>query len=144
MIRSKGKLQPETIMSRALHMGVTFVVSVHMVLGCCFHHAHTFALPVDTQALSVEGRCPDHRGNAEPGRSCEGPSQRQLCDGDRCVFTRPDSNDAPDWAVGHDGLNPVCLSPQVPAPGGIDRVASSLGERAAALPLHLLNQALLL
>ena len=136
-------------MNRAFHIAIVLVVAAHMLCGCCLHHAHAYGGRSDVKALSVEASCPCHHGSAEPGQSCDHTSQHQPCDGDRCVFTRRDLNDAPDVSIGHGSLNPLCVSPGTGTSGtgtlgGIDRVNASLGKLGSPIPLHLLNQALLL
>jgi len=131
-------------MNRAFHIGIVLAVAVHMLCGCCFHHAHAYGGPSDTKALTVETSCPCHHGSTEPGQFCDHTSQHQQCHENRCVFTRPDSNDAPDLSIDHGCLNPVCVSPGTAMLSGIDRVDSRLGNLGEPIPLHLLNQALLL
>lgn len=131
-------------MNRAFHTGMTLAVVAHMVFGCCLHHAHASGEPSDTKALAVEASSPCRHGSAGPDQSRDHTSPHQQCGGDRCVFTRPDPNDAPDLSIGHGYLNPVCVSPGIPTLGGIDRVDSRLGNLGEPIPLHLLNQALLL
>jgi len=131
-------------MNRALHIGTVLAVALHMLCGCCLHHPHAYGRLFDTKAPAVEAPCPSHHGSAEPDLCCDSSSQQQRCHGNRCVFTRPDSNDALDLSIGHGCLNPVCVSPGTATLGRIDRVDSSLDNLGEPIPLHLLNQALLL
>lgn len=132
-------------MNRAFHIAIVLAVAVHMVFGCCLHHAHADG----ERSGAVETFCPNCHESVEPGESCDHSTQHQGCDGDRCVFTRRDSNEAPDSSIGHGWLNPVCVSLGTGAFGagtlrGIGRVDSGLGKVGAPIALHLLNQVLLL
>lgn len=144
MIRCQSVFRPGTIMNRAFQIGIMLAVAVHMVCGCCLHHVHAYGGLSDTKALVARVSCPcHHRESGAPDPCCDHPSQPQQCDGDTCVFTRPDASDPPDSSTGHGCLNPVCVSPGNPTLRGIDRADSSLGELAPQTPLHLRNQVLL-
>jgi hypothetical protein len=136
------------IMNRTLHIATVVAVAAHMLCGCAFHHAYDCGGSCDTRSLAVsfgvEASCPCHHASAGPRHSCDHPSQHQPCDEERCVFARPDSDDTPDLSIGHTAPNPVCVSPGLPALGGADRVDSILGEPGPPIPLHLLNQVLLI
>ena len=132
-------------MNRASHIGIVLAAVAHMLCGCCLHHVHASGPRTDLP-LSVDATrpCDEHHGHQHEGQFCDHSSEHHQCDGGRCVFTRADSDDTPDLSIGHGCLNPVCVLPGTSALRGIDRVDSSLGEPGALIPLHLLNQALLL
>lgn len=144
MIDFESLFRPGTIMNRTVHMGIVLAVVVHMAAGCCLHHAHAHGRSSGRKALAVEASCPRHHGSGGPDRSCHHPSHPKQCDEDKCVFARPDSDDTPDLSIGHGCLNPVCVSPGLSTLSGIDRADSSLGELRPPIPLHLLNQVLLI
>ena len=144
IIPRKGVFRPGTIMNRAFHTGIVLALVIHMLYGCCVHHAHAHGGPSETKALAIEASCACHHAIAGPGQACDDTSQHQACGGDRCVFTRPDSDDAPDLSIGHGCLDPVCVSPGIAMLSVIDRVDSSLDNLGEPVPLHLLNQAFLL
>jgi len=145
MIGCESVCRPGTIMNRAFQIGIMLAVAIHMVGGCCLHHAHAHGGLSDTKGFAARASCPcHHRGSVETDGCCDHPSQPQQCDGHKCVFTRPDPSDAPDLSIGHGCLNPVCVSPGLPTLRGIDRGDSRLGEPGQPIPLHLLNQVLLI
>ena len=60
---------PKPTMNRFLHGMATAAVLVHMVCGCCWHHAHAHGardhLPSDAAQTLVAAAC-DHRGGTGP------------------------------------------------------------------------------
>jgi len=131
-------------MNCAFHIVVVLAVALHALCGCCVHHAHARGGPSDTKALTVKASCKCHHGCVGPDQSCDHTLQQQQCDEVRCVFTRPDSNNAPDLSIGHGCVNPVCVLPGISTLSGIDEVDSSPENPGEPIPLHLLNQAILL
>ncbi len=131
-------------MYRAVHNVVLFALLVHMVFGCCLHHAHSHPLPSGNEPCA-ETACPLHHGhdqaNGEPRQHRPGDSG---CDGSRCVFTRPESGDTPQASIGAHYLPPSCIVPRPPALSGIDTADTTPHHFGPPIPLHLLNQALLL
>jgi len=144
MIRWKGILQPETIMYRALHIGVMLAVSVHMVLGCCLHHAHAWGPRIDLP-LSVDAACPCERhGHLHEGQPGDHDDKQRGCDEAPCTFTRPGSSGDGDLLAGLQCLPLISCLPPLSALSGIDTADLAPGRFGASIPLHLLNQALLL
>ncbi len=131
------------IVNRAFHMGFVLAVTAHMLFGCWLHHAHAYGLR-DTTIPGVDAplACP-HRPTG-PNHTCSTPSERRKCDGAKCVFTRPEPDDTPDLSLGHSGLTLVCVSPSIPASEDLARCDSQRGEPGLVIPLHLLNQVLLI
>ncbi len=144
MMRCKDVFRPGTMMNRAFHIWIVLAVAAHMLCGCCLHHAHAYGAPSDPEPSAVEASCPCDHESPGAGQSCDNTSQHQPCDGERCVFTRPDTNSFPDLSIGSDGLDRVYISPCILTPSGIARVDSSLGKMGAPIALHLLNQVILL
>ena len=72
-------------MSRLLRILTAVVLTVHLMVGCCVHHAH---------ACESEGHSPPIQGLNAPHSDCDdspcngsdhGP---QKCDGQKCSFVR--------------------------------------------------------
>lgn len=137
-------LEPKTLMYRVLHKVVLFVLLVHMVFGCCLHHAHSHPLqPADEPC--VETTCPWHHGqddgNGQPPQHRPGGNG---CEGGRCVFTRPESGDTPQASLGAPCVPSICTVPGPSALRGIDTADTAPDPFGPPVRLHLLNQALLL
>lgn len=133
-------------MNRIVHNLTLAAVLVHMVCGCCWHHAHgADHHAVDHHsAHAADGPCQDHDpavcGGSEQGSAPRGAP----CRGGTCDFVRTEP----------DGSCLPCLeSPADAKASAADLTASSLachGDTAAATPagsplrLHLAIQKLLL
>lgn len=142
IMRYKGVLRPGTIMNRAFHIGIGLTLAVHMVFGCCSHHAHG-SRPASSP--SVENSCDcdhhEHKPGGEPGNHRSGD---QGCDGDQCVFTLPNSGNASQVTIGADCLPLIHVVPTLPGMNGIDTLDRTPPHCGSPIPLHLMNQALLL
>lgn len=145
MIRCRRIFRPGMIMNRAFHMGIVLAVAVHMVSGCCLHHAHAAGFPTDLSS-SVEAvgcPCEDH-GHQHQGQSGDHGSQEHGCNEGPCIFTRPDSSESSDLLAGLQGLALISCLPAGAALSRIDTACPAPSRFAAAVPLHLLNQVLLI
>lgn len=131
-----------TIMSRVLRFGIMLTVAVHMVLGCCLHHAHG-SHPADSPSVEDSCGC-GHHGHEEGTEPSDHQSSDHGCDGDQCVFTLPESGSAAQLTVGLDCLPCICVAPTLPGMNGIDSVDTRLHQCGPPIPLHLLNQVLLI
>jgi hypothetical protein len=145
MIRCSGVFLPGTIMNRAFHAVAMLAVAGHMLFGCCLHHAHALGSPADLP-VSVNAVCPceHHHGHQQEPQPRDEGGNPQGCDEAPCAFTRPDSSESGDVSGGLPCLSLVSCLPSLPTPAGtyvVDSVSSRFG---APIPLHLLNQALLL
>ena len=138
-------LRPETIMSRSVRTITLSAVLLHMVFGCCLHHAHLDGSEAGTQVSLVETPCRCHHHGHEPsGQPSDRQSRHQGCDGAECVFTRPELADSSELLIGQDCLAPTGVLPSIPTLSVIDSVDSGLGHVGASIALYVLNQALLL
>jgi len=144
IIYFQAVFRPGMIMNCAFHMGVMLAVAVHMVFGCCLHHAHASG-PRIGLPLSVDATCPcghhDHQHEGLPGDHRSGD---QDCDGDKCVFTLPKSGNSSLVTVGANSLPFICVMPTPPEMDGIDTVDTMPHHCGLPVPLHLLNQVLLI
>jgi len=130
-------------MNRAFHIVIGLAVAVHMVLGCCSHHAHG-SHPANIPSVESSCDCGSH-GHNEGGEPYDHQSGDQGCDGNQCVFTRPESGSASQVTVGMDCLPLICcVAPIPPGMNGIDTLYMMPHHCGPPIPLHLLNQALLL
>lgn len=131
-------------MNRAFHMGMMLAVAVHMVFGCCLHHAHASG-PRSGLPVSVDATFPcEHHGHQHKGQPGDHRSGDPGCHGDKCVFTVPESGNASLVTVGADSLLFVCVVPIPPEMNGIDTVDTMPHHCGLPVPLHLLNQVLLI
>jgi len=131
-------------MYRVFQNVVLFAVSLHMVLGCCVHHAHSRPLASGDEPI-CESTCPHHHGHDEESRDpCDHRSGGHGCEHGRCVFTRAESDGAPQFLVRAHCLPVLGLVPCQPTLNGVEAVDLAIHSRCQPIPLHLLNQALLL
>lgn len=129
-------------MNRAFQIGTVLTLVVHMGCGCCLHHAHGSRA---ANPPSLESPCAWDHGGHEGGREpCDHRSGDQGCDGERCVFTLPEPGNASQVAIGAGCLSLIRVPPIVPGLNGIDTVDTMPRRCGPPVPLHLLNQALLL
>jgi hypothetical protein len=131
-------------MYRVVRSVVLSAVLVHMVFGCCWHHAHAFGSQAGDTSV-VETSCPcghhGHEDSSEPGDHRSGD---QGCDGDQCVFTLPETGSTYRVTIGADCLPFIYSLPTSPAVIRIDSADITPHHLSPPIPLHLLNQALLL
>ena len=149
MIQARGFFQLETLMHRFLHTLAMAAVLVHMVCGCCWHHAHA------AEHQEEEEEAHAHRGSACIGHdhavqrgSCthhdESLPHGDGCEEDACDFVRTDRDTSLEFSLG-------AHLPAVPASEAIAAFLLNPDAACAALPdpsppdrLHLVHQALLL
>ena len=138
-------LRPETIMSRLVRTFTLSAVLLHMVFGCCLHHAHLDGSEARGQVAVVETSCHCHHHGHEPSdQPRDDRSRHEGCDGAECVFTRPELADSSELLIGQDCLAPARVPPSGAKLRGIDLLDSALSHVGPPIALHLLNQALLL
>lgn len=127
-------------MNRAFHFGIALVVAVHMVCGCCLHHAHGSTFRGD-DLVSVGTTCPceQHVGQLNDHRSGD-----QECDGSKCVFTLPEPSNSFQVTIGAVFLPLICIERILPGMNGIDTAHTLPRHCGTPIPLHLLNQVLLI
>ena len=93
MLCCEGLIRPVTIMNRAIHIAIVLAVAVHMVFGCCSHHAHASG-PGDVLPLSLGATCPcENHGHQHENQPFDHDSNHHGCDEGPCTFTRPDSSE---------------------------------------------------
>jgi hypothetical protein len=144
IIRCEGIFRPGTIMNRAFHIGIVLAVAAHMVCGCCLHHAHGSTSQSD-DPVSVDSICPcEHHGHQHEGQPSDHRSGDQECDGSKCVFTLPGSGNSSPVTIGGDFLPFIYVEPILPGMNGIDSVDTVPHHCGPPIPLHLLNQVLLI
>lgn len=133
------------------------LLSMHALLGCCWHHAHAVAAAPElgnaaklTHRAEAHAACCSHHpisGNPVssniPG---DGSDHRHECQGDRCVFVRVEATQVPPLAFLNIAAEFVPLPCQPALLGGGDYswVRADGHLAAAPLRLHLLHQILLI
>lgn len=132
-------------MHRAMHMGLVFALAVHLVFGCCAHHAHATCASIPrATAEVVEAHCHhDHDGGAADS-SCQRRSPERPCDAARCVFTASDGKEAPSRLISPSCLKISWLRPSAELLTGNETLASTVSPSRQPVALHLLNQILLI
>jgi len=144
MIRCEGVFRPGTIMNRAFHFGAVLTVAVHMVFGCCLHHAHASGRQVDLPD-SVDAACPcEHHGHQHERQPCDHSNGPEGCDEGQCTFIRPDSPGNSDLLAGFQCLPLISCLPPLPMLSETDTAELAPSRLGAPIPLHLLNQVLLI
>ena len=116
---------------------------VHLVFGCCIHHARVMS--ASAHSVGVETSCPCQHHEQEPGGQHEQPQHHDHeCDGQTCVFTRAKTVDAPGPSTDR---NFVALTGDLPELLQLcrgDAAESGCRDVGTSVALHLLNQAFLL
>jgi hypothetical protein len=149
MMLESATLRNETFMHRLTHILACVTVVLHIMGGCCWHHAHA-ACPGDCceSPQAVACRSCDDQGHGDhhacpgehPGKDDHG------CDTAPCVFVVPETE------------SPVKIAPAQPLgvlPPDVDTARPAIHVAAhpaqapqsrlgAGLRLHLVNQVLLL
>ena len=102
IIKVKGFSRLELHVSFPIPQITTILLLVHLGLGCCLHHAHTYVATChETLAATADSWCCDTHADNEGTHECgrcghsdapptgkESKSHRHHCDGDRCSFVR--------------------------------------------------------
>ncbi|MGM0491119.1 MAG: hypothetical protein ACQESR_30705, partial [Planctomycetota bacterium] len=95
-------------MNRLVHIGIMAAIAVHMVCGCCWHHAHASHAPLDSalaSARAVEPTSPcdghDHQHERRPSEpaSSDSESHEQGCGEEPCTFIRQGSSGSSNMLV---------------------------------------------
>jgi hypothetical protein len=145
MMRSEHIFRPGTIVNRAFHIGIMVAVAVHMVCGCCWHHAHAAGYLAGSPSLVEAAGCPcGHHGHQHQSQACDHESEEHGCNEGSCIFTRPDSSESSDLLAGLQSRALISCLQASPTLSGVDTVYPTPSRFAAAIPLHLLNQVLLI
>ena len=134
----------EAIMYRVVRTIAMIMVLAHLACGCCLHHAHAFGLqPSDTPA--VETSCPcghhEHEDGSEPG---DHQPFDQGCHHDQCEFARVESGGTSQVLIDACCVPLVSVVPMSPPVNRIDAGDRTPHHLGPPIPVHLLNQALLL
>jgi hypothetical protein len=131
-------------MHRAVHVISMLLVLAHMACGCCLHHAHAYGLQSrGTPAAETSCHC-SHHGHEDGGEPGDHQPCDQGCDHDQCVFARVQSGGTSQVSIDADCVPLVSVVPSPPSANGIDTADSTEHHFGPPIPLHLLNQALLL
>ena len=120
-------------------------VVLHMLLGCCLHHAHGDCSVVERGNDTSESACPchphDHENDGTPPEPRPG---RHECEDSQCVFTRIESRGSAEVA----GALTCWVSPGNVAAISLTEPSGDRPDffhiRGTPLRLHLLNRVLLL
>ncbi len=146
----------QTSMHRVVYILTFTALSVHILFGCCLHHAHTFDAAHESQGLVTAVSCtcsahghgekegPDKQDGHEQDGHHDRDSHHRHCDGGTCVFMRADSVDAPDLSIGQNSLATASVSACPASTSCFQRADARLEWVGAAIPIHLANQAFLL
>ena len=115
---------------------------VHILIGCCGHHTHSYGLPLEQVAAGKMQIASDHADSHGPA---EHQPDHDGCDGDHCVFLLTRGTVAVDWIA-----TPLwvetndLLDPSLGAPNGVWGQRHPASCPPAHLPRYLLNQVLLI
>ncbi len=113
----------------------------HMVLGCCWHHAHASPSNAGSSVAATSSACGHHQ--EQPGERSRDDRHR-LCNGENCVFVRAESVSVGELSAGMDCALCDCLPSDFPTCGRINAAGPRLPPVGTSVGIHLLNQALLL
>jgi hypothetical protein len=149
MMLESAVLHHESVMHRLTHILACVTVVLHVMGGCCWHHAHA-ACPGDCrespQAVACRS-CDDH-GHGDH-HACTGEHRHEHdhgCDAAPCVFVVPETGGPLQIAP----VQPLAALPAVvhvtcpPTHVAAHPVNSPHFHLSAGLRLHLVNQVLLL
>jgi hypothetical protein len=115
------------------------VFAVHIMVGCCWHHAHACESKDDVQP--TYGQCPDsHASGAD--NSHRGP---QDCQGSQCSFVSSISPNSHLLVQPSQAFVPVLLTDQPSLVGaGSKQHCFATGRLLPSVRLYLVNQVLLI
>jgi hypothetical protein len=132
-------------MSKLLRILTAAVLTVHLTMGCCLHHAHACestncTLPA-TAASSHDSHCHDSPSN-DSDHSKHGP---QKCKGEKCSFVPPSLTASHSLTQPLQGFV-ITLIEETTSPKGIvaEQNFFATGRLPLPLRLHLANQVLLI
>jgi len=159
-------------MNRMVHLGSVLAIAVHMVFGCCLHHAHASDWPAvdrtasvadsgltDSTELSAKPTCccchhgskgtvqKTHGQYGQMECSCDRQLPQHQCHGDQCRFTRHEPFDFANFSACCDSLFSLSLDWEMLASDNTNQTSRpdlTATLRGDPVPLHLLNQAILL
>ena len=149
MMVESAILRTETLMHRLTHILACVTVVLHMVVGCCWHHAHAARIGHCRESLQAVAypSCDDHGHGDHHACPGEPPHDHDHgCDTAPCVFVVPETG----GTVRIGTIQPLgFLPPDVDTARPTTHLA---GHRADApqfrlradLRLHLVNQVFLL
>ncbi|MGM0489944.1 MAG: hypothetical protein ACQESR_24705, partial [Planctomycetota bacterium] len=129
--------------------GIMAAIAVHMVCGCCWHHAHASHAPLDS-ARAVEPTCPcdgyghQHEGRPSDPAGSDSGSHEQGCDEGPCTFIRQGSSDSSDVLVDVYCIPLNARFTSLSAFSGMDTRNLDFGCFDEPVPLHLRHQVLLI
>jgi hypothetical protein len=126
-------------MVRLFRILTAVVLAVHLMVGCCWHHAHACESKGDTQ--STHGQCPDsHDSGAD--HSQHGP---QDCRGSQCSFVASSNLNSHSLSQPSQTFVLVSLADQPSLVGmGSEQHFFATGRFPLSVRLYLVNQVLLI
>lgn len=86
-------------MNKLVHNLAMLAVLCHLLVGCCWHHAHaeqTGALPQAGCASDCRSGQHEERHDADGSSAERSREHKGVCDDRRCEFVLPDSDGEPD------------------------------------------------
>lgn len=150
MIQEVVGSRPEAFMHRAVAILALTSVLLHIMGGCCSHHAHAESPACCRESAQVASRYPcgaHHEHPPEPCRDEHHQGHRSRCEGGHCVFVVPESGTTVDLPAAGRFETAVAqgssVFPQSSQAAICEFVARNTG-LDPPVPPHLLNQVLLL
>lgn len=130
-------------MSRLFRILTAVVFAVHLMVGCCAHHAHACDSKGDVQP--AHGQCPDSRSGSHEGETDHSDHGPQDCQGSPCSIVASTSPSSHAFAQSSLPFVTVLLTDQ-PSLVGIDSEQHFFATGWLLLPvrLHLANQVMLI
>ena len=126
-------------MSRLFRILTAVVFAVHLMMGCCWHHAHACEGKGDVQP--THGQCPDSH-DSETDHSQHGP---QDCQESQCSFVASISPNSHWFAQPSQAFVAVLLTDQPSRVGaGYEPHCFATGRLLPPVRLYLVNQVLLI
>jgi hypothetical protein len=138
-------------MYRFVHILTITALSVHVLFGCCLHHAHKLDWATDAKDAAVAASCTCHRhghnDNQGPSNK-EGQDDRSShhknCDGGTCVFMRANSVDTTNLSIGQNCQTTLSVVDSSLLDNTVEELVERIDRLVVPIPIHLANQSLLL
>jgi len=130
-------------MSRLFRILTAVVFAVHLMVGCCWHHAHACESKDDVQP--THWQCPDSHSGSHDGDKDHSDHGPQDCQGSQCSFVASSSPNSHSFAQSSQPFVTVLLTDQ-PSLVGIssEQHCFPTGRLLLSVRLYLVNQVLLI